>query len=85
MSDQVLALLTTAGWVVLVGVILALFGSTEGGAWSIAGSVARGVRDWAGTRGDTSARTASLAAPSSSSPGARSAPLSPPSAETEDL
>jgi hypothetical protein len=42
------ALLLTAGWVVLVLVILVLFGRTVGGAWSIAGGVARGVREWRG-------------------------------------
>ena len=41
------ALLMTAGWVVLVGIILVLFGRTAGGAWSIAGGVVRGVRSWA--------------------------------------
>jgi hypothetical protein len=51
MPDSLLAVLSTAGWVVLVGVLLALFGRTEGGAWSIAGTVARGVRDWAGRQG----------------------------------
>jgi hypothetical protein len=50
MTDQVLALLATAGWILLVGVILALFGTTSGGAWSIAGSVARGVTEWVGSR-----------------------------------
>ena len=44
------ALLLTAGWIVLVVLILMLFGRTAGGAWSIAGSVARGVREWAGSR-----------------------------------
>ena len=44
------ALLLTAGWLVLVGVILVLFGRTAGGAWSIAGSVARGITEWAGSR-----------------------------------
>jgi hypothetical protein len=85
MSDQVLALLSTAGWVVLVGVILALFGTTEGGAWSIAGSVARGVRDWAGNRAETSAVSVSGAALSSSSHGSDPALVASPTAETEDL
>ena len=61
MDDQVLALLGTAGWVLLVGVILALFGTTEGGAWSIAGGVARGVRDWAASRGEPSPATSPVA------------------------
>jgi hypothetical protein len=70
------ALLMTAGWVVLVVVILVLFGRTSGGAWSIAGTVARGVRDWAGTRSDAS-RPAS---PSSDSPASPS-----PTAAVQDL
>ena len=41
-----LALLSTIVWILIVAVILGLFGTTSGGAWSIAGSVARGVRDW---------------------------------------
>jgi hypothetical protein len=51
-SDQILALLATAGWVLVVAVILGLFGTTSGGAWSLAGSVARGVTEWAGHRRD---------------------------------
>lgn len=46
------AVLMTIGWIVLVGAILAAFGRTVGRAWSIAGSVARGVTEWAGHRPD---------------------------------
>ncbi len=61
------ALLLTAAWVILVSVILALFGRTAGGAWSIAGGVARGVRSWASQRAEprrveTSPRAAQPAA-----------------------
>jgi hypothetical protein len=44
------AVVLTAIWVAIVSAILVLFGRTAGGAWSIAGSVARGVRDWATNR-----------------------------------
>ena len=56
------ALLMTAGWVVLVGIILVLFGRTAGGAWSIAGGVARGVRSWAADRVEPPPVTMSAAA-----------------------
>ena len=69
------ALLLTAAWVIVVSVILALFGRTAGGAWSIAGGVARGVRDWVGTRVDPR--------PVSTSPMAAASPT--PRAEVEDL
>jgi hypothetical protein len=68
------ALVLTAAWVVVVSVILALFGRTAGGAWSIAGGVARGVRDWAGHRADR---------PRPTSP--KSSPSPAPQAEVEDL
>ena len=55
MFENVLALLGTVGWIVVVGVILRLFGTTEGGAWSIVGGVARGVRSWAGSHRPSSA------------------------------
>lgn len=62
------ALLMTAGWVVLVGIILVLFGRTAGGAWSIAGGVARGVRSWAAPdRVEPRLATRSPASPASSS------------------
>ena len=38
------ALLLTAAWVLIVGLILVLFGRTAGGAWSIAGSA--GENTW---------------------------------------
>ena len=67
------ALVLTAGWIVLVAVILVLFGRTAGGAWSIAGGVVRGVRSWASQRPEPpSVATAPRAAPS-------------PAAELEDL
>ena len=81
MPDQVLALLATAGWIVLVAVILALFGTTSGGAWSIAGSVARGVRDWSGHE-DARADTASVTPPTSTAP--RDSEPSSPRAELDD-
>ena len=44
------ALLSTGAWAaVTIGLIVA-FGRTEGGAWSIVGGVARGVRDWSRER-----------------------------------
>jgi hypothetical protein len=46
MSGSALAAISTLAWVALVGVIIGLFGREEGGAWSIASGVARGVRDW---------------------------------------
>ena len=69
------ALLLTAGWVVLVILILALFGGTAGGAWSIAGGLARGLREWAGAHGPDTGRAPGP--PEDASPG--------PLAETEDL
>ena len=59
------ALVLTAGWVVLVGLILVLFGRTVGGAWSIAGGVARGVRDWAGQRREAPVGTSPVVGPRS--------------------
>jgi hypothetical protein len=50
MTDP-MALLGTVAWILVVVVLLGLFGTTDGGAWSIAGGVARGVRDWAGGDG----------------------------------
>ena len=50
MSDSELAAISTLAWVALVGVIIGLFGREEGGAWSIASGVARGVRDWSAER-----------------------------------
>ena len=80
MPDQMLALLATAGWIVLVAVILELFGTTSGGAWSIAGGVARGVTEWAGGHVHASATR------DAASDGPTAHPLSAsPSAETEDL
>lgn len=83
------AVLMTIGWIVLVGAILAAFGRTVGGAWSIAGSVARGVTEWAGHRRDTGSRGASPAAVNSpggaTSRATATSPASPPAAETEDL
>ena len=67
------ALLLTAAWVVVVSVILALFGRTAGGAWSIAGGVARGVRDWAGHRVDRAPSTPTVASAPSARPSASSA------------
>jgi hypothetical protein len=63
------AVVLTAIWVAIVSAILVLFGRTVGGGWSIAGSVARGVRDWAGNRAggrrvvSTSPRSAGAALP----------------------
>jgi hypothetical protein len=56
------ALLLTAGWVVLVALILVLFGRTAGGAWSIAGGLARGVRSWADARREQLPTVSSTAA-----------------------
>ena len=56
------ALLLTAGWVVVVAVILVLFGRTAGGAWSIAGGLARGVRSWADPRREHPPTVSSAAA-----------------------
>lgn len=67
------AMLATAAWVVLVFTILALFGSTSGGAWSIAGSVARGVRDWSG--GHAAADAAPSAAALSTAEDSKRAPI----------
>jgi hypothetical protein len=82
------ALLLTAAWVVVVAVILALFGRTAGGAWSIAGTVARGVRDWAGS-GPTSASgpraTSSPSRPSAPPTDPASAGAADATAETQDL
>jgi len=50
MIDQLLSALSTLAWLIFTVVFVALFGRTEGGGWSIAGSVARGVRDWSRER-----------------------------------
>ena len=53
------ALLSTGAWAaVTIGLIVA-FGRTEGGAWSIVGGVARGVRDWSRERLTTRTRSSS--------------------------
>ena len=80
MPDQMLALLATAGWIVVVAVILALFGTTSGGAWSIAGRVARGVTEWAGARAHASSTRDAASEGPTADPFATM-----PSAETEEL
>jgi hypothetical protein len=67
-----------------------LFGRTEGGAWSIAGAVARGVGDWSSARREQRGTPTSPfvdAMPPMRIPDARLAPpVSPPAlADTEDL
>jgi len=53
------ALLSTGAWAaVTIGLIIA-FGRTEGGAWSIVGGVARGVRDWSRERRTAPRRSSS--------------------------
>jgi hypothetical protein len=84
--DSILAVISTLGWVLIVGVLLGLFGRTEGGAWSIAGSVARGVRDWSTSRIPARPGTSSpgsTAASAASSP--KEEPVSSPAAELDDL
>jgi hypothetical protein len=90
------ALLSTGAWAaVTIGIVVA-FGRTEGGAWSIVGGVARGVRDWSRER--RARRTASSSPFSGSLPPMRipavSAPAStrrsrrpvaPPAASVEDI
>jgi hypothetical protein len=50
MIDQVLSALSTLAWLVFTVSVVVLFGRSEGGGWSIAGGVARGVRDWSRER-----------------------------------
>ncbi len=77
------ALVLTAGWVVLIAVILVLFGRTPGGAWSIAGSVARGVRDWAANRSERPPSPSPTRAPISPTAADATNPI--PSAELDDF
>jgi hypothetical protein len=44
------ALLSTGAWAAITIALIVAFGRTEGGAWSIVGGVARGVRDWSRER-----------------------------------
>ena len=44
------ALLSTGAWAVITIALIVAFGRSEGGAWSIVGGVARGVRDWSRDR-----------------------------------
>jgi hypothetical protein len=62
MTESILALLGTIGWFVLTVALLVLFGRTEGGGWSIASGVARGIHAW------SSARRRSSRPPSSQAP-----------------
>jgi len=59
MIDQVLSALSTLAWLVFTVSFVVLFGRTEGGGWSIAGSVARGVRDWSRERRAVRSRSSS--------------------------
>ena len=87
-SDSALAAISTLAWVALVGVIIGLFGREEGGAWSIAGGVARGVRDWSRGRRAAHTRTSSPFAgqlePMHIAAGATPRPAAPPTATIED-
>jgi hypothetical protein len=58
------ALLSTGAWAAIVVGIIIAFGRTEGGGWSIAGGVARGVRDWSRER-RAERSTSSSSSPSS--------------------
>jgi hypothetical protein len=50
MPESIYPLIATIGWFVLTIGLLVVFGRTEGGAWSIASGVARGIRDWSSAR-----------------------------------
>ena len=85
-SDSTATLIMTLAWVALVGVLLGLFGRSEGGAWSIAGDVARGVRSWAGQRRTLEAASSGSPSPRSraTSPSTSPAPASPAAASPSD-
>lgn len=53
------ALLSTGAWAAMTIGLIVAFGRTEGGAWSIVGGVARGVRDWSRERLVARARSSS--------------------------
>jgi hypothetical protein len=87
------ALISTGAWAAITVALIVAFGRTEGGAWSIVGGVARGVRDW--SRDRLAARTRSSSPFSgqlppmripagSAEPPRRTAPAEPPTATVED-
>ena len=87
------ALLSTGAWAaVTIGLIVA-FGRTEGGAWSIVGGVARGVRDWSRERLAPRTRSSSpfsgqlppMRIPSGAAPRPAAPPVVPPSATVEEF
>lgn len=87
------ALLSTGAWAAITIALIVAFGRTEGGAWSIVGGVARGVRDWSRERLAVRSRSSS---PFSGQlppmripvgrvePRQQAAPAEPPAATVED-
>lgn len=91
------ALISTGAWAAITVALIVAFGRTEGGAWSIVGGVARGVRDWSRERLATRTRSSSpfsgqlppMRIPASDAPRRAAPPAAsraePPTATLEEL